>query len=199
MRISDIKVFIPQVGLRPQCLVKVETDSGIFGWGESGLTAREEAVASAIGHFRSLLVGEDPMQRGKLWQRLYRSQYFEGGRVLLAAQSAIDIALHDIIGKAWGVPCTSCWGAGSVTSYRCSRRPAHHLSGTSWLTRCRTSGGGATACLAVVTSTGGRSWIPCRRVASMERSPSSTKTPSGAVRLSASNVAWRSLAGRCGR
>ncbi|MFN8619280.1 MAG: mandelate racemase/muconate lactonizing enzyme family protein [Chloroflexota bacterium] len=104
MRITDLKVFIPTVGIRPQCLVKVETDAGIVGWGESGLTAREEAVAAAIGHFRSLLVGEDPMRRGQLWQRLYRSQYFEGGRVLLAAQSAIDIALHDIAGKAWGVP-----------------------------------------------------------------------------------------------
>jgi galactonate dehydratase len=44
------------------------------------------------------------MQRGRIWQELYRSQYFEGGRVLLAAQSAIDIALHDLAGKAWGVP-----------------------------------------------------------------------------------------------
>ena len=35
---------------------------------------------------------------------LYRSQYFEGGRVLTAAQSAIDIALYDICGKALGVP-----------------------------------------------------------------------------------------------
>lgn len=104
MRIADIKVFVPQVGMRPQCLVKVETDAGIHGWGESGLTAREAAVEAAIGHFRSLLIGEDPMRRGHLWQRLYRSQYFEGGRVLLAAQSAIDIALHDIAGKAWGVP-----------------------------------------------------------------------------------------------
>lgn len=104
MKISDIKVFIPMVGIRPQCLVKVETDAGIHGWGESGLSAREEAVATAVGHFRSLLIGEDPMQRGRLWQRLYRSQYFEGGRVLLAAQSAIDIALYDIAGKAHGVP-----------------------------------------------------------------------------------------------
>ena len=35
---------------------------------------------------------------------MYRSQYFEGGRVLQAAISAIDIALHDIKGKALGVP-----------------------------------------------------------------------------------------------
>jgi galactonate dehydratase len=44
------------------------------------------------------------MRRARIWQELYRSQYFEGGRVLLAAQSAIDIALHDLAGKAWGVP-----------------------------------------------------------------------------------------------
>jgi galactonate dehydratase len=104
MRITDIRVFIPMVGARPQCLVKVETDAGIHGWGESGLTGREQAVAAAVGHYRSFLVGEDPMRRGALWQRLYRSQYFEGGRVLLAAQSAIDIALYDLCGKALGVP-----------------------------------------------------------------------------------------------
>ncbi len=104
MRITDVKVFIPMVGARPQCLVKVETDAGIAGWGESGLSAREASVAAAVGDFRALLIGEDPMQRGRIWQRLYRSQYFEGGRVLLAAQSAIDIALYDIAGKAWGVP-----------------------------------------------------------------------------------------------
>lgn len=97
-------MFIPLVGSRPQCLVKVETDVGIHGWGESGLSGREEAVAAAVGHFRSFLVGEDPMRRGALWQRLYRSQYFEGGRVLVAAISALDIALHDICGKAHGVP-----------------------------------------------------------------------------------------------
>ena len=35
---------------------------------------------------------------------MYRSQYFEGGRILTGAISAIDIALHDVKGKALGVP-----------------------------------------------------------------------------------------------
>ena len=83
---------------------KVETDEGIYGLGESGLSGRELAVIGALKHYREFLIGADPMQRGRIWQELYRSQYFEGGRVLLAAQSAIDIALYDIAGKALGVP-----------------------------------------------------------------------------------------------
>lgn len=104
MRITDIKSYPLWVGNRNQLVVKVETDDGIYGLGESGLSGRELAVMGAIQHFREFLIGKDPMQRGRIWQELYRSQYFEGGRVLLAAQSAIDIALHDIAGKALGVP-----------------------------------------------------------------------------------------------
>ena len=104
MRITDIKPLPVWVGTRNQLVVKIETDEGIYGLGESGLSGRELAVVGALKHFREFLIGQDPMQRGRIWQELYRSQYFEGGRVLLAAQSAVDIALHDIAGKALGVP-----------------------------------------------------------------------------------------------
>ena len=104
MRITDIKPLPVWVGNRNQLVVKVETDEGIYGLGESGLSGRELAVIGALQHFREFLVGKDPMQIGRIWQELYRSQYFEGGRVLLAAQSAIDLALYDIAGKALNVP-----------------------------------------------------------------------------------------------
>ncbi|MEO5807456.1 mandelate racemase/muconate lactonizing enzyme family protein [Devosia sp.] len=104
MKITAIKPYPVWVGHRNQLIVKIETDEGLFGWGESGLSGREKAVVGAIEHFREFLIGRDPMAIGAIWQELYRSQYFEGGRVLLAAQSAIDIALHDIKGKALGVP-----------------------------------------------------------------------------------------------
>ena len=104
MKIVDIKSFPTWVGHRNQFILKIETDEGIHGWGESGLSGRELAVEGAVRHFREFLIGKDPMQIGRIWQELYRSQYFEGGRVLTAAQSAIDIALHDIKGKALGVP-----------------------------------------------------------------------------------------------
>lgn len=104
LKITAIKPYPARVGIRNQFLVKVETDQGISGWGESGLTGREKAVAGVIEHYREFLIGQDAMQIGRIWQEMYRSQYFEGGRVLQAAISAIDIALHDIKGKALGVP-----------------------------------------------------------------------------------------------
>jgi galactonate dehydratase len=104
MKISAIRPYPVWVGIRNQLLVKVETDEGIHGWGESGLSGREKAVCGAVEHYREFLIGRDPLLIGAIWQELYRSQYFEGGRVLQAAISAIDIALHDIKGKALGVP-----------------------------------------------------------------------------------------------
>ncbi|WDR06483.1 mandelate racemase/muconate lactonizing enzyme family protein [Devosia rhodophyticola] len=103
-KITAIRPYIIWVGNRNQLIVKVETDAGIFGWGESGLSGREKAVVGAIEHFTQFLLGRQSFDIGALWQEIYRSQYFEGGRVLQAAISAIDIALHDIKGKALGVP-----------------------------------------------------------------------------------------------
>ena len=104
MKITDIKPYAVWVGRRNQMLVKIETDEGIHGWGESGFSGRELGVKGIVEHYREFLKGQDPMKRGALWQEMYRSQYFEGGRTLTAAISAIDIALHDIVGKKLGVP-----------------------------------------------------------------------------------------------
>jgi galactonate dehydratase len=104
MKITRIIAYPAWIGTRNQLLVKVETDAGIVGWGESGLSGREKAVVGAIEHYAQFLTGRDPMRAGALWQEMYRSQYFEGGRVLTAAISAIDIALYDLKGKALGVP-----------------------------------------------------------------------------------------------
>jgi galactonate dehydratase len=106
MKITSIKPYIVYVESRrrSQLIVKIETDEGLYGWGESGLSGREHAVAGAIRHYSEFMVGKDPFQIGRHWQEMYRSQYFEGGRVLTAAISALDIALYDIKGKALGVP-----------------------------------------------------------------------------------------------
>ena len=104
MKIKNIIPYPVWIGSRNQLLVKIETDNGLEGWGESGLSARELGVSGIVEHYKNLLVGMNPLEIGKIWQRLYRSQYFEGGRTITAAISAIDLALHDIKGKALDVP-----------------------------------------------------------------------------------------------
>lgn len=103
-KIASIEPILARVGIRNQLLIKVTTEDGIVGWGESGLSAREESVAATIRHFADFLVGQDSRRISRIWQESYRSQYFEGGRVLTAAMSAVDIALYDILGKRLGVP-----------------------------------------------------------------------------------------------
>jgi len=103
MKITDIKAF-PLRASRDILVVKVETDEGIYGLGEGGCSSREVAEAEVVRHYARFLVGMDPMRKEHIWQKCYRSNYHEGGRVLTGAISAIDIALWDIMGKKLGVP-----------------------------------------------------------------------------------------------
>ncbi|WP_417812585.1 mandelate racemase/muconate lactonizing enzyme family protein [Thalassospira alkalitolerans] len=103
-RIAEITPFLARVGSRNQLLVRVTTEDGLVGWGESGLSGREQSVAATIRHYAGFLVGQDSRNIARIWQESYRSQYFEGGRVLTAAISAIDIALYDLLGKRMDVP-----------------------------------------------------------------------------------------------
>lgn len=103
-KISSITSHHVRVGQRNQLLIRVETEDGIVGWGESGLSSREGPVMAMVAHFSDFLIGQDSRRIGRLWQEMYRSQYFEGGRIITAAISAIDIALYDILGKRLGVP-----------------------------------------------------------------------------------------------
>ncbi|MEE8045418.1 MAG: mandelate racemase/muconate lactonizing enzyme family protein, partial [Dehalococcoidia bacterium] len=66
MKITDIKSFPVWVGTRNQMLVKVHTDEGIYGWGDSGASSRELAVKGMVDHDREFRIGRDPMQRGAL-------------------------------------------------------------------------------------------------------------------------------------
>jgi galactonate dehydratase len=104
VKITAVKGFPVKVGHRNQWLVKVETDAGISGVGEGGISGRELAMQGMLEHYARFLVGEDPFRIEHLWQTMYRSAYFEGGKIAGAVISAVDIALWDILGKALGVP-----------------------------------------------------------------------------------------------
>ena len=119
MIITELKSFPVWAGGRNLFLVKIETDEGFYGWGEAGVSSRELAVQGAVDHYREFLIGKDPMRIGALWQEMYRSQYFEGGRILTGAISAIDIALHDIVGKKLDVPVYQLLGGAQRETVPC--------------------------------------------------------------------------------
>ncbi len=104
MKITNIETFPVFNGARNNLFVTVDTDEGVYGVGESGLSGRELAVIGAIDHFKPLLIGQDATRIEHIWQTLFRGGFFPANRVLCSAISAIDIALWDIQGKALGVP-----------------------------------------------------------------------------------------------
>ncbi len=106
MQITDVRAIPVFYSDRARNLnfVVVDTDAGITGIGESGITGKERAIAGCIDHWREILVGQDPLRIEHNWQRLYRGGFFKGGQVVTATISAIDIALWDILGKTLDVP-----------------------------------------------------------------------------------------------
>jgi len=104
MRITNVEAYPVWGGYRNFLFVVVDTDEGIYGVGEAGITSRELAEVGAIEHFKPLLIGQDPFRIEHIWQLLFRGGFFPAQRILSAAISAVDIALWDIKGKALGVP-----------------------------------------------------------------------------------------------
>lgn len=104
MIITDVKPYPLWGGGRNFFIVKVETDEGIHGIGEAGLTWQEPAVEATVLRLKEWLVGQDPFRTEHLWQVMYRGGFFPGGNVTSSAISAIDIALWDIKGKALSQP-----------------------------------------------------------------------------------------------
>jgi galactonate dehydratase len=119
MQITDVKHFLLGVEDKNLCVVKVETDTGVYGIGQAGTTTRERAMMGMVDHFKHFLIGKDPRRIEDINQELYRGQYYEGGTIISAALSAIDIALWDILGKHLGVPIWQLLGGATRNSVQC--------------------------------------------------------------------------------
>lgn len=98
---------VRQGGYRQTLLVKVTTDQGVVGWGESHAVMTPRVVQTVIADmFRPILLGQDARQIEALWEKMYSTQRLRGygSGYYTRAMAGIDIALWDIVGKAAGVP-----------------------------------------------------------------------------------------------
>ncbi len=121
MKITDVEAVVLRQavlnegiadGSQDDLVILVHTDEGITGVGEVDSAPEvvqalvhqrgSHAVATSL---RDALVGHDPLDVERLWDRMYRSVIYIGRRgIAIHAISGIDIALWDIKGKALGKP-----------------------------------------------------------------------------------------------
>jgi len=104
MKITNVEPFIVWGENRNYTFVVVDTDEGISGVGEAGLTWKEQAVVGTVEHLKQFLIGEDANRIEHIWQSMARGGFFPPGAIGMASIAAIDIALWDIQGKARNVP-----------------------------------------------------------------------------------------------
>lgn len=103
---------------RTATLVRLETDTGLVGWGEASGPPR--VLATIIDELLTdWVVGEAPATVGSLSERAYSSMYhFSSGGLLQAAISALDIALWDLKGKTTGQPIHELLGGARRSTLR---------------------------------------------------------------------------------
>ena len=114
MKITDVQACVigrqePDSGGSVWTFVRIYTDEGIVGTGEcnsGGPGFSGFATKYAILALRELLIGADPFQINLLYEKLRRRGRYGGASSapLIFALTGIDNALHDIVGKALGVP-----------------------------------------------------------------------------------------------
>jgi L-rhamnonate dehydratase len=113
-------------GSQDALLVKVTTDAGIVGWGEvDGCPHVTKAIIDApfshnlVTGLRDLLIGQDPMDISRIWERMYQGTlYFGRDGAVIQAMAGIDLALWDIKGKALKQPVHQLLGGAFRDSIR---------------------------------------------------------------------------------
>ena len=99
MKIEQIETFIAVNWM----IVRITTDSGVTGVGESTFFGWPGASENVVKSFESYLVGADPLRNEHHWNMMYRAKSMRGGAIG-GGISAIDQALWDIKGKHFEAP-----------------------------------------------------------------------------------------------
>ena len=100
--------------------MRIDTDTGITGWSDIetqphvGKAIMDAPSGGRIGFesVRAALIGENPLERERLWQKVYRFMAYYGCQGAgMQMMLGVDIALWDIAGKTCGQPIWALLGA----------------------------------------------------------------------------------------
>jgi D-galactarolactone cycloisomerase len=121
-------------------IVKITTDTGIVGWGESHTPVSGAITKTTIDSLLApIVIGRDPLDTHPIWEAMYSTMRLRGhsSGFLMEAISGIDIALHDIMGKALNVPIAALLGGqlrDRIPVYASSLPHVHKESGEAGVT-----------------------------------------------------------------
>ena len=104
-------------------LCRVYTDEGMYGDGEAAIAycTGSKAAYGMIQDLSHLIIGKDPLNNEVIWEDLYKSTFWaqNGGPIVFAGISALDIALWDIKGKFFNAPIYQLLGGKMRDKLRC--------------------------------------------------------------------------------
>lgn len=105
MKITKVETTILRA-VGPSVFVRIHTDEGITGYGECYPSAPADGIQRIIRHMTEHLLGENPLNVDRLYEKIRRAYLFLGAQAgaVITALSGIEIALWDLAGKALGVP-----------------------------------------------------------------------------------------------
>jgi len=99
LRITDLRIAMvsPPYEQDSRCLLRIDTNQGISGWGDvRGRAAKNYALV-----LKSRILGMNPCNVAAIF---YKIKQHGGHGVAGGGVSAVEMACWDIAGKAWGVP-----------------------------------------------------------------------------------------------
>lgn len=121
-KVDVMQVKTPNPNWRP-IICRIHTDEGIYGDGEAALAYGIGAPAAfgMIKDLSKLIIGMNPLDNEVIWDKLYKETFWgqNGGPVVFAGISALDIALWDIKGKYFNVPVYQLLGGKKRDNLRC--------------------------------------------------------------------------------
>lgn len=111
MKITSVDIIAlkpsPIEQMRP-IITRVNTDEGIYGYGEAGvaIVTGARAAFEMIKDYAPLLIGKNPLDIDVIWEKLFKGTFWamSNGPIVMSAISALDTSLWDIKAKAMGVP-----------------------------------------------------------------------------------------------
>jgi D-galactarolactone cycloisomerase len=98
-----VSVSVPLSTTRTALMVKIETNSGLVGWGETGPISG--ARGTIDNHLAPKLIGQNPLRYRQLWRSLWGANFGNG-----LAVGAVEMAINDLRGKALGLPVADLFG-----------------------------------------------------------------------------------------